>query len=252
MNYYGNNNPVLDYGEEVEYWQKVYSGEIANIAIDFITHNHDPMTIIHDNESNEFFEVISEKLLYSIQNTSYDEIIDALDMNDPVLEVKTIPLFYDFFNGSYGICQYLSTVKTSSYVDTGTFFTNETNRVSARQKYGETHLKLGAQLGLVVLYKPSGSSVITGSISPFGVKCLSLSIGNFYVMVPKLIMRIPIVATLIKKSSNGIIRIHDVMEDVGMKETTVERRTQSVKMLINILKNVSCEKLQKRLSNIRL
>lgn len=223
---------------------------MKNIASDYITHVHDPMAILNNDYPEEFFESIYDKIMGSILNTSYEEIIDAIDKSNPVLEIKTIPIFYNFYDGSYGICQYLSTVKNSTYIETGAHFTNEGNRATAKQKYGEIHLKMGASLGLVILFKPYGQKTI-GANSPLGTKCAQLPMGDFFVMIPKLILRIPIIAALIKKSRIGIINIQDVMRDLGMKETTIERRTQSVKILINNLKNVSCEPLQKRLSYIR-
>ena len=175
MNYYGNNSPVLDYGEEMEYWQKVYSGEIKEVATDFITHIHDPLALLPSEVvADNYWDSISKSIMNDLSTVEYDVLIESIDKNEPILEVKTIPLFNDFHNGSYGICKYLSTVQSSTYVEAGTHFTNEHNLIPARQKYGEEHLKLGAQLGFVALCKQSGSKTITGTITPLGLEFTKL------------------------------------------------------------------------------
>lgn len=253
MDCYGNNSPMLNYDDEKKYWDLVHDEKEKRVAAYYVAHIHDPIVLIPsdiDEICTDYQSIISKKIVDDLFDTSFDEIICIIDESIPNLEIKTIPLFNDIYNGTYGMCQFLHKVKRASYVETGTFFTSEHNRIEARQKYGEEHLKLAASLGLVALYRPHRSSINVGLLTPLGQQCVVITQKEFDLICPKLILRIPIIAELIKRAKSSTTKVQDVMQQLGMKKSTIDRRTQSVKSLIRVLNEADSITLHERLSKI--
>lgn len=217
-----------------------------------MTHAHDPLLLVQDAdfEKSYYNEGLAAKIIHDLLSVSVEEIISVIDRSEINLNIHTIPMFNDFYIGTHGICEYLSTVKLANYVDTGTYFTSEHNQIPARQKYGELHLKLGALLGYVALCKPPGSKVMVGTLTPLGKEALALPEELFTQLSLILILRIDAVSRLIQLASTELVKVQTSLIELGMKKTTVERRTQSMKVLFKKLNNINCFVLRERLSKI--
>ena len=157
-------------------------------------------------------------------------------------------MFNDIYDGSRGMIEYAITRDQISYLEVGTHFTSEINKIEARRKYGEEHIKLASQFGFVSL--PLFIQPRIASITPFGIQCGFLSKKEFDALLPKLAFKIPIIEYLFKNSKEKSVSIKETMQKLGMKETTITRRGTSIKALLHLYDAVNDEDLHNRLSNV--
>ncbi len=240
--------PVCESCTSTGIW-KPYAGNDRNGSLSFLFNKITPLCLIENNECGcTYSNKISNSLMKDLLKITYSEILDELDKTDVTLDVQSIPMFNDLFDGSKGMIDYMITVDKVTYLDVGTYFTSDINKIEARRKYGEEHVKLASQFGFVSL--PLDIQPRITEITPFGIQCGYLTKKEFDSLLPKLVFKIPIVEQLFKKAATETISVRETMKDLGMKETTVTRRSTSIKALLRIFDNVNDEELHKRLSRI--
>ena len=240
--------PVCETCASTGLW-KQYSGNNRNVALSFLFNKATPLCLVENNECEcTFSNKLSNQLMNDLLKLSYSEILDELDKTEIFLDVQSIPMFNDLFDGSKGMIDYMITVDKVTYLEVGTHFTSDINRIEARRKYGEEHVKLASQFGFVSL--PLDKQPRITEITTFGIQCGYLSKKEFDTLLPKLVFKIPIVEHLFKEAATETISVKETMKDLGMKDTTITRRGTSIKALFRIFDNVNDEKLHERLSRI--
>jgi hypothetical protein len=193
---------------------------------------------------------INNSLVNNITNIEPRLILEVLDRTEINLSISEVPQFNNFYNATKGMIDYLMTVDSTNYLDAGTFFTDEHNKPEARRKYGEEHLKLSTQLGFSVMPTTNGLKK-SAQISPFGIQCATIEYSLLKRMIPKLIMRVPIISYMIKKAKTEPVSIRETMFSINMKESTINRRGTCIKTLLSILNQTNDDELQLRLTQIQ-
>ncbi len=226
-----------------------FDGSNKQLALMYLFNEITPTCLAENCLCNEVYSnKIANSLLRGLQSLSFTELMKKADEAEIILDIATVPMFNDLFDATTGMIKYLATVDNTSYLEAGTYFTTPINKIEARRKYGEEHAKLAAQFGfahLSLLKQPR-----TISITPLGMQCGMLSTKEMDAIIPILAFRIPIIRYLFKKAAIGPISIRTTLSELGMKESTINRRGTSIKALLHIYELTKCEEVHKRLSNI--
>lgn len=226
-----------------------YDDSIKKLALMYLFNEITPICLEENCLCNEVYSnKIANSLLRGLQSLSFMEILKKADETEIMLEIATVPMFNDLFDATTGMIKYLATVDETSYLEAGTHFTTPINKIEARRKYGEIHAKLAAQFGFVDLSLSKQPRTI--SITPLGMQCGMLSKKEMDAIIPVLAFRIPIIRYLFKKASINPISIRATLSELGMKESTINRRGSSIKALLHIYESTKSEEVHKRLSNI--
>ena len=186
---------------------------------------------------------LAYKVLHTLHETPIETILDIIDnIPDSDLVPEDIPQISKLKYAADGLVHLSKSGLT--YVVFGSLLEGrKTDTEVSKQKYGENHAKILAMLDLAWIDKKEKPNTV--KISPIG-ECLRNC--NYNDIVPKLILRTPVIQSLMKKSKLNPI---DIRNDLTMlKTSTAVRRTTSIKALLKELKKLNSNEIDKRLNNI--
>lgn len=187
---------------------------------------------------------LSEVMLKDLQSIDFLTILDGII--EPTLVNSEIPIF-NSITSIEPLLRELQTGVTLSYVDAGSILCDKFANQSAKEKAGEIHLKLLSQMsfGTIPLVVPRKCS-----ITHFGdaYECMDGVRRN--VVLQKMMLKIPIIASLLKQSRSGLVSIKQLMIDAKISGTTVGRRSSSVNALIRFIDRFDDYDIHQLCSNI--
>ncbi len=195
---------------------------------------------------NEFYHYCCKEFL----NSNCEEILDEIDYysNKKIINSKTIPQFSDFLNGSEELINILSKVDflEFNYLKLGKLFLSNGKKDGAYRKYGENHVKLAFLLGYV-----NFNEGFKFSINSYGIFVNQLDEKEKKQIIRKNILRIPIISHLLNESKNKKISVIDELRKVSdLSESTIKRRTSSIKNLLNQISMLNDKSISGRLERI--
>lgn len=117
----------------------------------------------------------------------------------------------------------------------------------AKMKYGENHAKLATLLDLASITFPRNSAEVGKSI--LLKEYYKLNKNNRNNLICKLILRIPIIQTILCEASLGKINPEILLETV-LSHTTQERRSSSLKTLLKVLRQSDSTEINSILDNV--
>lgn len=202
---------------------------------------------------NTSFKNINEFYNYCCQiflENDCEEILSEIDyeLNEKLINSKTIPQFSDFSHGSEELINILSKVDflEFSYIELGKIFLGNGKKDGAYRKYGENHIKLAFLLGYVNFNKG-----FKFNISSYGLFVNQLNEKEKKEINRKNILRIPIILYLLNEAKYREISIIEELRKVSdLSESTIKRRASSIKNLLNQISLLDDKSISKRLGRI--
>lgn len=120
------------------------------------------------------------------------------------------------------------------------YMINKNASAGAQTKYGENHLKLAIQMGLVS-EKPY-------TVTRLGKEYLQMDSRNRQIVRPKLFFRIPIIQLLLIQSKDQMVDGTELLRTVLSEKTAIRRRSNT-RLLINKVCEEGSLDLQKQIMN---
>lgn len=218
--------------------REYYSGKLDYLCL--ITKKHPQCSCSIDACVDHFLDILSRN--------SIDKIIGIIDQIDTrEVTPSEVPQFSSF-EDAIGIGLKLLSKRTYNYIEFGSEFPNRTSNTEiSKQKYGENQGKLLSQLDLAVIDSTKHPYEIT--ISPFGKK-LQNDTELLTELLPKLILKIPLIQAIIKDSRANIVDLDECLSSV-LKLSTVKRRRSNIISLLKILQNTDSTVIWARFKNIK-
>ncbi len=199
----------------------------------------------HCDPKRDKIDIISNQLFDLINDSSFDDLLDAIDASDPLSITKNnIPQFSGLDTAIVYSMNELRQPLT--YKELGEKLPGRTSESdNAKTKYGENHAKLLALLDLVYVNSDTRPSTVV--LSPVGKIVVELPNYKRLEIITKLILRIPIIQNVLRDAKNGSIVLADYLS--VLEESTLIRRTGNVADLIDLLKGKTTE-MDRRIDNI--
>ncbi len=194
--------------------------------------------VFAESDSDEFATYIIE---FMKEHTIEDMVSVVSKYVDKIAELKSsnIPQFSSLEKVDDVVQIVSDAVDEIDYKYVG-YMINKNASEAAQVKYGENHLKLAIQMGLVS-DKPY-------KITELGKCYLNIAEDQREQIRTKLFFRIPIIQYLLTRSQNKIIDGMDVLKSVLSEKTAVRRRSNT-KAIIKEIFELSSLDLQKQIMN---
>ena len=230
-------------------WDDYFNDRIDNLTFIRYYYGHDIdfscllIKPCHSCMANVPIAHLALKVLNNISEMSPEILLRIIDdLPDTDLSAEDIPQISKLSYAIDGLChlsqQGLSYTEFGSKIDGRKVDTD-----LGKQKYGENHAKILALIDLAWISKKE--KPYTVKISPIG-QCLKDY--SFEYLVPKLILRIPIIQSILKKAKYHPV---DIKNDLTMLKTSTNiRRTSSIRALLRELRGIKSEEIGRRLDNI--
>jgi hypothetical protein len=182
------------------------------------------------------------ELINYLKACKIEDILEIIKNDrDNLLELHSsnIPQFSNIEEVDKAVQIVFDAVEDINYQYIG-YMLNKNANPSAQTKYGENHLKLAIQMGLVSS-KPY-------QITSFGKRYLLLSDKERNKVRSELFLRVPIIQKLLILSEDQIIDGTEMLKTVLSEKTAIRRRS-NLKTLIGIIKEEALFVLQKQIIN---
>lgn len=193
---------------------------ISTSVLDLCFSSNDPIS----NQNN--IELLCNELCL----TSMEQLVLIALTQSSLTEIsaKNIPQFSNFYDGAYRTTQIVADAHDMKldYIVVGKMLRPIGKKDVAYRKYGENHLKLAHELGLIRISK----GFIIGPTS-LGEVSLRMDQLNFDKLSSRLILRIPVVRELIKKLVCGPVSTIDYLNQYLSKSTSI-RRASNLRFLV--------------------
>lgn len=179
-------------------------------------------------------------LLTYLEKFSIEDILFEIEQSQEITEPiqsKNISQFSDINAVDYVVQIVSDSEDEINYQYIG-YMLNKNASDGAQTKYGENHLKMAIQMGLVS-EKPY-------KVSELGKEYLALSEEERNKIKPKLYMRVPLIQKLLLESKNEKIDAMDEMR-IYLSEKTAIRRRSNIKTLLNEISKIASVETQKQI-----
>ena len=233
-----------DYRQSVSKCNKYVSGSSPEIFYEIMSNKVVPCFDDSFGQLNYDPLSLSEVMLNDLQSIDFLTILDGIV--EPTLINSEIPIF-NSISSIEPLLRELQTGVTLSYVDAGSILCDKFANHSAKEKAGEIHLKLLSQMsfGTIPLVVPRKCSI---TCLGDAYECMDGVRRNY--ILQKMMLKIPIIASLLKQSRGGLVSIKQLMVDAKISGTTVGRRSSSVNALIRFIDRFDDYNIHQLCSNI--
>lgn len=204
---------------------------------------------IYNSDPNAFYRIMSNKTILcfdhkfghidyepeellrafvrDIHTATFTDLINNIDT--PALQRSEIPLI-NSINDIDPLLHHMSLGSDLTFVLAGNYLCDYYANDAAKAKAGEIHLKLLSIMGLGNLFLITPRQC---HINCLGKYYISLDTEEREKLLQKLMMKIPIVSTLFQKARYEPTSISQVIADAQITGTTIDRRSSSVRALID-------------------
>ncbi len=192
--------------------------------------------LFKDRDSDEFSDLTLE---YMKTHTIEDlvGIVKSYETKIEKLKASNIPQFSDFKKVDDVVRIVSDASEPVDYKYVG-YMIKKDSKEGAQTKYGENHLKLAIQMGLIS-EKPY-------KVTKLGMLYIKLREDERDLTRIKLVMRIPLIQRMLVESENQVIRVRELLRE-SLSESTVIRRESSAKAIVKEILNNSSVDLKKQI-----
>lgn len=191
---------------------------------------------------------LSQKIDSDIENSTPGEILSAID-NFPEIQISpdTIPqisgIELAIFDGLNRLIH-----KSYTFLEFGKELPNRTsNNDLAMQKFGENHAKLLSLMDLAYIDKSQKPNMI--NITPLGKIIQGYNLERRRLVSSKLILKIPVIQNILRDLKTSQIKVDKYLSPV-LKDSTVERRSSTIRQLLDALRNLNSVEINTRLEKL--
>lgn len=206
------------------------------------------MNSVVDLEEFYFTEKVNindENLISVIESYTTDEIMNFISTKrDSIQQITKANITQ--FSDIDAVIRVLQIVDAADddvdFLYVGYMF-NKGAKEGAQRKYGENHIKLAIQMGLLTT-RPF-------KLTPLGKKYLTLNDEERKVINPKLYLRVPVVQKIILCAESGYTDGTKILLETLKESTAIRRRSNIKTMLTRIIDTLPSARQMKILENLR-
>lgn len=191
---------------------------------------------------NSNWENRASALFEYLKRMSVDEIVSEIEYSDKKTEEispANVSQFSNISTADYVVQIVDDAIDNIDFAYVG-YMINKSSSEAAQRKYGENHLKLAVQMGLVS-EKPY-------KLTPLGEIYIHLKDSEKKSLRPKLFLRIPVVQRLLIDSKIHRIDGTKILMEV-LSESTAIRRRSNIKKLIEEIQGIASIEMQRQIAD---